>query len=170
MYRSEGTFFEDLTSVETHKAFKTFCSKYNKGDLEQGYYAEQLDEDALQQCKRTKHAWNFQTSTAENKSLDLIRSGVKKQTSYDVNVPDRNSGLKAKSTAQPLFTGGTSQPKQCIMIAPRDDAKEMQRYQPAIAKGYENENRNEQQEAMLKSLGLGGLKPGEKIKIAPRKA
>ncbi len=84
-----------------------------------------------------------------------------------LHATDRNSGLKAKSTAQPLFTGGTSQPKQCIMIAPRDDAKEMQRYQPAIAKGYENENRNEQQEAMLKSLGWGGLKPGVKIRIAP---
>jgi hypothetical protein len=173
LYRSEGTCFEDLSSSETHKAFKKFCSKYNKGELEQGFYAKELSEDALEQCKRTKHAWNFNTSAAENKSLDLIRSGVKKQTAYDVKDPISvsNSVKKGPMLCAPASSGtiGTNsggQPTKRAMIVPRDDAKEVQRFQSAISKG--NEKRNEQ-EAVLKSLGLGGLKPGEKITIAPRK-
>lgn len=212
LYRSEGTYFEDLSSEETHAAFEQFCIKYNKGALEEGFYAKELPEEAMDQCKRTKHAWNFKTSVAETKSLDLIKSGVKKQTRYAKvgepkvkgpmvckPVPDSNVNGNRNATsggyygpqstdtstriAQPHASASTnsnagyygpqsgstssSAPKRA-MIAPRNDAQETQRFQSKLTANNRN-GMQQDKEAILKSLGLGGLKPGEKITIAKRK-
>ena len=218
LYRSEGIYFEDLSSEETHAAFEQFCIKYNKGSLEEGFYAKELPEEAMDQCKRTKHTWNFKTSVAETKSLDLIKSGVKKQTRYAkvgepkvkgpirgpmpmvcTPVPESNvngnrnatsggyygpqSTNTSTRTAQPHASASTnsnagyygpqsgstssSAPKRA-MIAPRDDAQETQRFQSKLAASNRN-GKQQDKEAILKSLGLGGLKPGEKITIAKRK-
>ncbi len=175
LYRTEGTYFEDLSSPETHKAFKKFCSKYNKGELETGYYEKKLSEEALEQCKRTQHAWKFKISVAENKSLDLIKSGVKKQTAYEVKDPIVSSNNSLKNGPMVCVPVPTNQPTdqkyggkptgKRAMIVPRDDAKESQRVQSAIG----NVDKRTEQEAVLRSLGLGGLNASEKIKIAPRK-
>ena len=166
LYRKEGLYFEDLTSTETHEAFEKFCSEYNKGELEQGFYAKdgQLSEQALEQCKRTKHAWNFKTSAAEEKNLDLIRSGVKKQTAYDVKPPPVAQTKMGKDSGMCIPIPSERVPSRAV-IPPRDDRKEAQRVGSAIGLSSQKQ---ENQEAVLKSLGLGGL-AGKKITIAPRK-
>lgn len=86
LFRRDGTYFEDLTSSETHRAFEEFCALYNSGKLESAYYPNfELPQEALDQCKRTRHAWNFKTTQNEIKSLNFIKSGVKQQTEYDVS-------------------------------------------------------------------------------------
>jgi len=161
LYRSEGKYFEDLSSSETHKAFAKFCAKYNRGGLEQGFYQMDLPQDALEQCKRTKHSWNFKTSAAEIKSLDMIKSGVKKQTSYDVK-PSSNT-VKGPMICAPGIGGVESSYR--AVVHPRKDGPDSQKLASSID---QDKGKLSQQEAVLKSLGLGGLKPGQQIKIAPR--
>lgn len=91
LYRRDGTYFEDLTSSETHHAFEEFCSLYNSGKLESAYYPNfELPQEALDQCKRTRHAWNFKTTQNEMNSLNLIKSGVKQQTEYDASISKKD--------------------------------------------------------------------------------
>ena len=161
LYRSEGKYFEDLSSTETHKAFAKFCAKYNRGGLEQGFYQKELPKDAIEQCKRTKHSWNFKTSAAEMKSLDVIKNGVKKQTSYDVKPPSNT--VKGPMMCQHA-SGGLESSNRAV-VAPRKVEPEDQKLVSSIV---QDKGKLSEQEAVLKSLGLGGLKPGQKIKIAPR--
>lgn len=155
LYRTEGTYFEDLSSIETHKAFAKFCLKYNKGKLERGFYQTELPQDALEQCKRTKHSWNFNTSAAEIKSLNVIKSGVKKQTSYDVKPSSSTTTVKGPMPRAPVHDGlGAEYSSSRAVVPPRHEEKE--------------DVHVSQQEVVLNSLGLG-LRPGQKIKIAPRK-
>ena len=157
LYRTEGVFFEDLSSTKTHKAFASFCSKYNAGELEEAYYLDELPEDALNQCKRTKHSWNFKTSSAEIKSLDLIKNGVKKQTSYDIKPP-----AQSKQPTATLCVPVADRPA----VKPRNETFDRERAAMSSSSS-ENKNKMQTQEEILKSLGLG-LKAGQKIRIAPR--
>lgn len=84
LYRTKGIHFEDLSSTETHKLFGKFADKFNDGELEEGYYQAKLPEEALDQCKRTQHKWAFKTNATEQQSLEMVRSGVKKQTEWSV--------------------------------------------------------------------------------------
>ena len=67
---------------ESHEAFKEFTTLYNTGKLEKAYYNELLPQDALDQCSRTKHKWQFKTNRTEEQSLSMVKAGVKKQTEY----------------------------------------------------------------------------------------
>jgi len=168
LYRNEGKYFEDLSSAETHKAFVKFCSKYNKGGLGRGFYLSELPQDAVEQCKRTKHSWNFKTSVAEMKSLNVIKSGVKKQTAYDIK-PVVSTSVKGPMRFAPVNDGpGASESSVRAVIPPRNDELEARKLATSGSSGQEHE-RTSQQEAILKSMGLG-LKPGQKIKIAPRES
>lgn len=91
LYRKYGIYFEDLTSDESHAAFKEFVTSYNNGNLELDYYsnnssgASSLPQEASHQCSRTKYKWKFRTNTLEEQSLEMVRAGVKKQTEYSEN-------------------------------------------------------------------------------------
>jgi len=174
LYRSSGRCFEDLSSDETHEAFQRFCDKYNQGELEKSFYDAELPEEAMEQCKRTKHAWKFKTSVAEEKSLNVIKSGVKLQTQYDVKPPTApardgiNRCMPAVQGNARVFPSSTSRRQ---VVAPRNDAAMTTsvpiapaRTKPVVPKV------DSEKVAMLKRLGLSGLvKPGQKITIAPRK-
>ncbi|KAL7539379.1 hypothetical protein ACHAXR_009249 [Thalassiosira sp. AJA248-18] len=84
LYRQFGIHFENLTSSESHDAFKEFTESYNAGNLEEAYYDPSglLPQDALDQCSRTKHQWKFKTNRLEEQSLNYVKVGVKKQTEY----------------------------------------------------------------------------------------
>lgn len=153
LYRHKGQYFEDLTSSEARKAFVKFCSKYNQGKLEEGFYDEkELPQEAMEQCKRTKHKWAFATTVAEEKSLDMIKAGVKKQTLY--NVKTSSSG------------GSISRGK--AVIPPRNDENRI--VLPVVGSSNDHgQQQHQQREAILKSLGMGELIKGKKIEIAPRK-
>lgn len=127
LYRRDGTYFEDLTSSETHHAFEEFCALYNTGKLERAYYPNfELPQEALDQCKRTRHAWNFKTTQNEMNSLNLIKSGVKQQTEYDASISKKDvsnptvtvSEQGADDKDQLLRSMGLP-PGQKIKIAPR---------------------------------------------------
>lgn len=164
LYHTAAKYFEDLSSSETHEAFETFCHKYNQGELEQAYYNENktLPPEALEACKRTKHKWNFNTNSTEQKSLDMIKSGVKKQTEYQ-NSGDRSvlqPKLQLGMTYCTPVSGGTSSgimpaKKERPMIPQRNDG---------------GDDESNKQSEILKKLGLKGVvTPGQKITIAPRK-
>ena len=97
LYRHYGIYFEDLTSNESHDAFQEFVSKYNNGELETAYYDPKgkLPQEALDQCSRTQHKWNFSTNRVEEQALKMVRDGVKKQTEYDAenNISTDNKGV-----------------------------------------------------------------------------
>lgn len=167
LYRHKGQYFEDLTSEEARKAFVKFCSKYNKGKLEEGFYNEkELPMEAMEQCKRTKHKWTFATTMAEQKSLDTIKAGVKKQTLYNVKEVSKESHPPSSSSVRK------------VVIPPRDDDTRNAVIPPSMlastnvpcqnSKDLNQQQQQQQREAILKSLGLGGLMSGKKIEIAPR--
>ncbi|KAL7465668.1 hypothetical protein ACHAXS_005985 [Conticribra weissflogii] len=84
LYRTYGIYFEDLTSDEAREAFVEFTAKYNAGELEEAYYSPGgLPQEALDQCQRTQHRWKFRTNKVEERSLEVVRAGVRKQTEYD---------------------------------------------------------------------------------------
>jgi hypothetical protein len=86
LYRECGTTFNDLTSSEqARSAFADFCSMYNAGSLEAGYYSEQLPSAALEECKTSSHRWKIQISDREDKNLQLLQEGVHKQTEYQTS-------------------------------------------------------------------------------------
>ncbi|KAL9183420.1 hypothetical protein ACHAXT_004276 [Thalassiosira profunda] len=82
LYRQFGIYFEDLSSEESHDAFKELAKAYNEGKLEEAYYEANLPQEALDQCSRTQHKWKFRVNRTEERSLEMVRAGVKKQTEY----------------------------------------------------------------------------------------
>eukprot|EP00557_Chaetoceros_sp_GSL56_P008224 CAMPEP_0176499266 /NCGR_PEP_ID=MMETSP0200_2-20121128/12829_1 /TAXON_ID=947934 /ORGANISM="Chaetoceros sp., Strain GSL56" /LENGTH=370 /DNA_ID=CAMNT_0017897661 /DNA_START=91 /DNA_END=1203 /DNA_ORIENTATION=- len=177
LYRHKGQYFEDLSSQDARKAFVKFCSKYNQGKLEEGFYDEkELPEEATEQCKRTLHKWKFTTTVMEQKSLDVIKAGVKKQTLYSVKQSSSNNNDESFSNV-PLHQSTMRK----VAIPPRDDTVHLFML-PSNASSTitgttdgglserkkEDHDQLQQREAILKSLGLGNLMTGKKIEIAPR--
>lgn len=97
LYREQGVAFNDLTSEETHEAFKRFVAKYNAGELETAYY-EGLPSQAIDECKMTQHKWKFRTNETDNKTLKVVQEGIRQQTEYD-GAKTSSSGGVASSTA-----------------------------------------------------------------------
>jgi hypothetical protein len=124
LYRRDGTFFEELSSDEARHEFQEFVRHYNTGNLAQGYYPHDQDQadgsgsqsytlslpqEALDQCKRTKHTWNFNTSATEGRSLDMVKEGVRKQTEYTTSaVTDAAADPSAPMKAGTTSTTGTA--------------------------------------------------------------
>ena len=116
LYRSSGTYFEDLSSSETHKEFARFAKNFNEGKLEAGYYnhSNKLPPLAMEQCKRTQHKWAFKTSATEQQSLEMVRAGVRKQTEWSVENSSKPSAaapsvgvrMPAPSTVPPRNNDG----------------------------------------------------------------
>ncbi len=110
LFRRYGIYFEDLTSEESHDAFQEFVSKYNEGKLEAAYYNDtkgKLPQEALDQCQRTQHKWNFKTNKVEEQSLKIVRDGVKKQTEYDADNND-NRGMMQRTQATTVTTAAAA--------------------------------------------------------------
>lgn len=170
LYHTQKSYFEDLSSTQTRDAFESFCTKYNNGELEQVYYDSKmvLPEEALEMCKRTKHRWKFDTNQTERRSLDLIKSGVKKQTEYhDIDVSEKIQQRSNPVQCRPV-------PPQRLMIPERNEGTQnitgaRNNSNVASAALANNQNQEEQRNAMLKMIGLKGIQPGQKITIAPRK-
>mmetsp|Transcript_33978 Transcript_33978/g.74523 ORF Transcript_33978/g.74523 Transcript_33978/m.74523 type:complete len:459 (-) Transcript_33978:51-1427(-) len=97
LYRSSGTYFEDLSSAETHKEFAKFAKNFNEGKLEAGYYnnSNKIPPQAMEQCKRTQHKWAFKTNATEQQSLEMVRAGVRKQTEWSVENSSKPSAAAA---------------------------------------------------------------------------
>ena len=115
LFRHYGIYFEDLTSEESHDAFKEFVSKYNDGKLETAYYEikGKLPQEALDQCQRTQHKWNFKTNKVELQSLKIVRDGVKKQTEYDADNNDKG-GMMQRTQATTTAVAAAPGPKSAI--------------------------------------------------------
>ena len=152
LYRS-GSYFEDLSSSESKKAFKKFCSRFNDGQLEEGYYGKELSKEALEQCKRTKHSWNFKTNATEQKSLSHIKDGVRKQTEYK-----QKGTLKRSANVVP-----TAKMSVCLPVKEENTNTSHRR-------SVTREEITAEKEAILRKLGLNNVQPGQKITIAPRKS
>lgn len=90
---TKGLAFEELNTQRTHEYFIKFCKLYNRGELPQSFYLSDLPDDTLQDAKRTNHKWGFKTTETERKTLDYVKSGVKKQTEYN-----NSGGVEASVT------------------------------------------------------------------------
>jgi len=258
LFRHYGIYFEDLSSEESHDSFKEFVSKYNDGKLEAAYYDTikgKLPQEALDQCQRTQHKWNFKTNKVELQSLKIVRDGVKKQTEYDADnngkggmMPrtqataavaarpksadqsdehknrlsyderrrsDKRHREKIKVGNEEMYGIGKADPgRERQMEKKREQANKIHgaardreteaaaelddkaiyggegggdiSYEAALAREKKYRERKEaakhertsellkkeddKQKKMLEMLGFSGLKPGEKIKIAPRQS
>ncbi|KAL7551669.1 hypothetical protein ACHAWF_017308, partial [Thalassiosira exigua] len=108
LYRKLGIYFEDLSSSESHDAFKEFVHEYNAGKLEKSYYDPSglLPQDALDQCSRTKHQWKFRVNSVEAQSLEVVRAGVKKQTEY--NETTKSGKITAAGKCMPVPSTGSN--------------------------------------------------------------
>jgi hypothetical protein len=112
LYREQGVAFNDLTSEESHQAFGRFVQQYNAGLLEAAYYdSKGLPNEALEECKTTRHKWTFQTSETERKGLQLLQDGVRKLTEY--SIKDQDNDNKQRPDVRPAS-----------LVAPRNDKKD----------------------------------------------
>jgi len=245
LYRDEGIIFGDLTSEEARAAFQRFCEKYNGGTLEQGYYKKgTLPQEAIDECKITRHKWAFQTSETERKSLQLVEDGVRKQTEYDAGnkgeviapmarppthqeedyksennktteqrLDERRANLRLRDhvrTVEEELKGGSKDGRErqrekkqerasTIHASARDKESQVggtelddsilyggdgSDFQHALAREKERKaqrhnkaadrikelqrKEDDRQKAMLLSLGLSNIQPGQKIRIQPR--
>lgn len=100
LFRERGLAFNDMTSEETRDAFRSFVKRYNRGDLQEGYYMDKLPAAVLEESKTTKHSWSFRISMSEGRSLQKVGAGVRKQTEYRdpeaSNVPKKQAMLTAQ--------------------------------------------------------------------------
>mmetsp|Transcript_8014 Transcript_8014/g.10249 ORF Transcript_8014/g.10249 Transcript_8014/m.10249 type:complete len:460 (-) Transcript_8014:28-1407(-) len=153
-----GISFEDLTSEETHRYFKSFCSLYNGGKLEEVYYLPELPNELLNEVKRTNHSWNFRTSETERKTLTMVREGVKKQTEW--------SEKKSSRTPMELNLPGT----QCRVIEQKKSLKrkednEEERLRQKIRKKMANKQLKDRVKVVQEELGFGEKKYGREREI-----
>lgn len=105
LYRDCSIAFNDLSSEEARSVFSDFVKRYNAGELEIGYYAENLPVAALEECKTTRHSWGLKISDQEDKSLQVLHEGVHKQTEYlaqprtaEQNVSSSGNNLTSSTT------------------------------------------------------------------------
>ena len=119
LFRKYGIYFEDLTSSESHDAFHEFINEYNDGKLERAYYHTTglLPQEAMDQCSRTKHQWKFKTNKLEERSLEMVREGVKKQTEYN-NSTSAALGTKKGDDANTASAMMQHQQKGGVTIGP----------------------------------------------------
>jgi len=153
-----GTSFEDLTSEETHKYFKSFCSLYNGGKLEEAYYLPELPDELMNVVKRTNHYWNFRTSETERKTLTMVREGVKKQTEW--------SERKSSRTPLEFNLPGT----QCRVIEQkksleREEENEEKRLRQKIRNKTVNKQLTDRVKVAQEELGFGEKKYGREREI-----
>lgn len=101
LHREEGRAFNDLNAAETRDAFSRFVSQYNAGKLEQAYYDPKgLPAAALEECKTTRHAWSFKVNETEERNLQHLQDGVRKQTEYHAgDMKEESSPIQLSSSA-----------------------------------------------------------------------
>ena len=148
--------------------------------------------EALEQCKRTRHAWAFKTNVMEQRSLELVRDGVRRQTEYDkIGATEAVAAKGMVEPRQPVISVETNVSSRrdegvASMKGPGSRPQQLSGGPPSAARGDRKRNHGEQamamneavgscnetadnQAAMLKMIGLTGIRPGQKITIAPRK-
>ncbi len=93
LYREEQTTFADMEDTQqARQAFARFVDQYNAGRLEEVYYqGSSMPPDILEECRPTRHQWNFQTSRTEEETLSLLQDGVRKQTEYRMEDDEPSS-------------------------------------------------------------------------------
>lgn len=161
LWRNFGIYFEDLTSSESHHAFKEFIKAYNSGNLAKAYYDSSggsFPQDALEQCSRTKHQWNFRTSKVEKESLSIVSAGVKKQTDY--NQKDKAGTMN--DTATKIMTYPKTYPITRKKIGPdRGDMQPVKtRQEIAIQRQADKQHRDRVKVANEEMYGVGKADPG----------
>ena len=62
---------------------KNFTREYNSGSLPDTFQQRSIPIKAMEECRRTQHAWSFQIKPSEQKALQVVKAGVLKQTEYN---------------------------------------------------------------------------------------
>jgi len=81
LYCKKSVRFEDLSGDEARSEFKAFAKKYNKGDLEEVFYRDDIPLDLVESCQRTRFDWGLQPrSLQEQGLLDTVQAQVRATT------------------------------------------------------------------------------------------
>ncbi|KAL5457582.1 hypothetical protein EMCRGX_G034855 [Ephydatia muelleri] len=75
-----GTFFNNLSSEESRKLFKTFVQKWNDGLLDKKFYQEGMLSTTLKHSGQTTHKWNF-AANLDKGQMSTVRNNVSSWTS-----------------------------------------------------------------------------------------
>jgi hypothetical protein len=128
LYREEGSAFNDLTSEETREAFGRFVERYNAGKLESTYYDPKgLPPAAVEESKTTRHSWSFRTTDTEDRSLQYLQEGVRKQTEFDGDGASTGGPSARVPVAPQPDTVGVTKPS----VQPRRTAED--RYEDRVS-------------------------------------
>merc|ERR1712238_56287 len=167
--------------------------------LESGYrvVAEDLPKAAMDQCGgRTSHCWNIRATVTEERGLNVVKEGVRKQTEYHGgnNEVVRNGGEVmigvGRTTIGAAVPSMASLPRAKVMPRAKTNPITNNSNSNNNNNYYNNNNNNsniikaktesmnddkeekaKRTAALLESMGLSNLvRPGQgKISIAPRK-
>jgi hypothetical protein len=160
LHREEGSAFNDLTSEETHEAFARFVERYNAGKLEATYYDPKgLPPAAVEESKTTRHSWGFRTTDTEDRSLEYLQEGVRKQTEFDGDgVSTGGPSARVPVAPQPA-TAGVTKPS----VQPRRTAED--RYEDRVS----NKRIREHVQTVNEEFGGGGKTTGRERQMEKRK-
>lgn len=98
--------FESLTSEESHALFANeFCQQYNRHELPNMFYKEQLPLEMREAALKTKHKWNIRVGEAEAEKISTVAGDVDFRTrqvtegAWKHMVSNDVGGCKIKSTS-----------------------------------------------------------------------
>jgi hypothetical protein len=160
LYREEGSAFNDLTSEETREAFGRFVERYNAGKLEATYYDPKgLPPAAVEESKTTRHSWSFRTTDTEDRSLQYLQEGVRKQTEFDGDGASTVGPTASVPVAPQPATAGVTKPS----VQPRRTAED--RYEDRVS----NRRIRDHVQAVNEEFGGGGKTHGRERQMEKRK-
>ncbi|CAM9730059.1 unnamed protein product [Ascophyllum nodosum] len=112
LFKKKKTFFEDLTSEQSHELFGKFVKDWNRGKLDKNFYEGSLPEELVARTNKTQHKWGFvkKLSDRDQMQLELANDSVHASTEVkgvSSNVPVLPAG-SAESAVAGAGTGVVS--------------------------------------------------------------
>lgn len=135
------TSFESLSSDDARALFTNdFCRSYNRHNLPETFYQEEMPVEMREAALKTKHHWNFRVTGAEAESIQQVADDVDFKTRHasegawthmkprDAHVPSSSSNHKAaisagyvSSNMQGMFSSSSHSKRE------EDDSRDLKR-------------------------------------------
>jgi len=96
--------FENLTSDEARTLFTNeFCKQYNRHDLPETFYRDEMPVEMREAALKTKHRWNIRVTDAEAESIQLVSDDVDFKTRHAsegawIHMKSRDNNTKMITT------------------------------------------------------------------------
>lgn len=143
--------FETLSSDEAHKLFdREFCRQFNRRELPDTFYREELPVEMREAALKTKHRWNFKVTGAEADSIQQVADDVDFKTRHATDgawahMKTRDNVASSTSSNHPMASM-SAPPSHSRRDA--DDSRDEQRRQQT----YERKNFKEYANVVMEEL------------------